>query len=170
MELASNSVLMVEWAATNGSCQCLCLQGESHLPLISPGDAPRSASGSDSGSFQITASVLGLGACEILHVSFKSEVSVSYSLLAFQYIRPGGLQCQIFWRFIFSGQDPQAGDPDVELRLLAPWGELLQLWSSYFFVGCLLWGVSLGYTVFLPSYISCCGSFFVSLVVENLFC
>ena len=66
------------------------------MPLISPGDAPRSASGSDSGSFQITASVLGLGACEILHVSFKSEVSVSYSLLAFQYIRPGGLQCQIF--------------------------------------------------------------------------
>lgn len=61
MGLASTSVLMVEEAPQYGLCQCLYLQGEVQLPPDSLGGSPRSASGSDSGSFHINASVLGPG-------------------------------------------------------------------------------------------------------------
>ena len=61
----------------NGTCQCLCFQGELQLLLASSGDPPRSANESDLGSFQMTASVLGPRGCEILCVPFKSGVSVS---------------------------------------------------------------------------------------------
>ena len=44
------------------------------LPLASLGGSPRSTAGSDPGSFQIIASALGPGACEILYAPFKSEV------------------------------------------------------------------------------------------------
>lgn len=83
----------------------------------SPGDSPRSADGSDLGSFQIAASVLGPGTCEILCATFKSGVSISHS--------PAGLQSQMFQELIFPGQDPQAEDPDMELKVLASWGEFL---------------------------------------------
>ena len=39
----------------------------------SPGDSPRPAGRSDSGSYQVTTSVSGPGACEILYEPFKSE-------------------------------------------------------------------------------------------------
>ena len=74
MALASTSVLVVGWAPQNGCCQHLCPQSEPQLPPASPGGSPRLASGSDSGSFQITASALGPGACEILCAPFKSGV------------------------------------------------------------------------------------------------
>ena len=50
------------------------------LPVL-PEDSPRSAGRSDSGSFQIIPSALGTRICEILHVSFKSRVSISHSPL-----------------------------------------------------------------------------------------
>ena len=40
-------------------------QGEMQLPPASLGDSPSSADGSDRGSFQMTASALSLGMCEI---------------------------------------------------------------------------------------------------------
>ena len=45
----------------NGCCQCLYPQGELQLPPVSP----RSVGRSDLESFQITASALGHGSCEI---------------------------------------------------------------------------------------------------------
>ena len=101
----STNVLMVE-ALKNGFCQCLYPQGESQLPPASLGSSPRSASGSDPGSFQITVSALGLGVCEILCAPFKSGVCISYSPLALLKVSFTGLQSQVFWELIFPVQDP----------------------------------------------------------------
>ena len=95
------------------------------MPAASLGDSTGSAGGSDPTSFQITASALGLGVCEILCVPFKSGVSISHSLLALLKVSPTGLQSQTFWGLVFSVQDPRAGEPDVGLEPLAPWGEPL---------------------------------------------
>ena len=59
MALASTSVLMVKQSPPYGCCQCLCPQVVPQLMPTSPGGCPRLASGSDPGSFQVTASVLG---------------------------------------------------------------------------------------------------------------
>ena len=75
MALASTSFHVVDPAPQNGFHQCLYPQGELQLPPASLGASPRSASGSDPGSFQITASALGLGACEILCAPFKNGIS-----------------------------------------------------------------------------------------------
>ena len=97
MVLLSTSVLMVEWAPQNDCHQCLCPQGESKMPPASPGGSPRSASGSGLGSFQITASALGLRASEILHAPPRNGVSVSYNPPAFLYTIPAGLQIKTLW-------------------------------------------------------------------------
>ena len=47
------------------------------------------------GSYQITALALGPRVCEILYVSFKSEVSISPSLVGLLKLRPTGPQSQI---------------------------------------------------------------------------
>ena len=96
MAFASTSVLMVEQAPQNGCHQCLCPQSELQSPPVSPGASPTSAGGSDPGSFQITASALGPGVCEILCSHFKSGVSLSHSLLALLKVSPIGLQSQTF--------------------------------------------------------------------------
>ena len=73
---ASTTVLVVEWAPTNGCHQHL-------YPQVAPaflGGSLRSVSWSDSGSFEMTASVLGLRTCDILHMSCKNRVSVSITL------------------------------------------------------------------------------------------
>ena len=57
-------------------------------PPASAGGSPRSAGGSDTGSFQTAASALGPRACEILCGPFESGVSVSHSHLALQKVRP----------------------------------------------------------------------------------
>lgn len=88
MVLPSTSVITVDWAPQNGCCQSLHYQGESHLPPDSPGGFQRSSSGSGPGSFQAIVSALGLGACEILYMHFKSEVSILYRPLALSYISP----------------------------------------------------------------------------------
>lgn len=46
--------------------------------------------------------------------------SVSYSPQAHSYASLTGFQCQAFWGLVFTVQAPQSGDPDVELRPLAP--------------------------------------------------
>ena len=52
----------------------ITLPGGSQLPPASLGGCSRSASGSGPGSFQITTSTLGSGACEILCAPFKTAV------------------------------------------------------------------------------------------------
>lgn len=71
MALASTNILGVEQAP-----QCLCPQGVVTGTSCLSG-RPRSASRFDPGFFQITALVLGIGAFEILCVSFKIVVSIS---------------------------------------------------------------------------------------------
>ena len=60
--------------------QCLCPRASCGC-LPSPGDSLGSAGRSDPGSFQITASALGPGACEILCTPFTSGLSISHSPL-----------------------------------------------------------------------------------------
>ena len=102
MVLASSSVLIVEWAPQNGYRQHLCPQGESQFPLASLGGSLKS-SGSDPGSFQITAFALGLRSCEILCVPFESGsllfpttlwLSWKQAPLAFKTRCSGGLSYQ----------------------------------------------------------------------------
>lgn len=49
--------------------------------VVEVGAPPKSAQGSDLGSVQVTSSVLGLGACETLRVSFKNSAFVSHTPL-----------------------------------------------------------------------------------------
>ena len=126
MVLASTSVLVVKQAPHNDCCQCLCPQGGSQLPPVSPGGSPRSASGSDPGSFQIPASVLGLEPVRFcVHpLRVKSlfpialQLSWTQALLAFKARCSGGSSSQ--W-------EPWARGPDLGLGPLAPRGEPLQL-------------------------------------------
>lgn len=97
------------------------------MPSTSLEDSSRSVSVSDADFFQIIASVLGLRACEILHVPFKSGVSVSYGLVALLYASSAGLQDQMFWGLVSLVQDSWAGKTDVRLGPITPWEELLQL-------------------------------------------
>ena len=91
------------------------------LPVF-PEDSPRSAGRSDPGSFQIIPSALGTRTYEILHVSFKSRVSVSHrDSSGTPQASPIALQSQMFWELIFLAQDPQVGKPKVEFRSLSPW-------------------------------------------------
>ena len=79
--------------------QCLCPYRASQLPPASMEGSQRSANGSDVGSFQSTGSALGFVACEILLLSSKGGVSISYSppaLLRF-YKLCAGLQCWGVW-------------------------------------------------------------------------
>lgn len=106
MALTSTSVLLVEGVPPNGFCQHLCPQSISPLLSASLGGTVRSTSVSDPGPFQCIASVLGLGACEILCETFKSGISVSLSPPALLNISSAGVQSQTFWKFIFPVPDP----------------------------------------------------------------
>ena len=92
MVFASSSVLMVEGAPPSGGAR-VCAQDELQLPPASPRDSPRSAGGSDPGSFEITASALGPGAGETLHVCCKSE---SLFPTALPKLSSMGFQSQMF--------------------------------------------------------------------------
>lgn len=100
---------MVTGAPQNGFHQHLCPQGELHLPPISLEGSPRSASGSETGPFQITAYALVLGACVIFHASFYESSLFPMALL---FASPADLQSQTF---IFPMQEH-----DMGLKLLSP--------------------------------------------------
>ena len=97
MVFASSGLSTIEWDSKNGCCQHLCPQGEFPLPAASIGGSSRSASGSDPDTFQNPASAMGLRACEILCIPFKSRVFVSCSLLALPNINPAGFQSQMLF-------------------------------------------------------------------------
>ena len=69
---------------------------EAQLLLASLRGSLRSVSGSEPGTFQTTAYVLELRACEFLCVPFKTGVSISYNLLALPNISSTGFQSQMF--------------------------------------------------------------------------
>ena len=114
-------------SSQNGCRQCLCPWGELQLPPASLGGSPGSVGGSDPGSFQITASSLCLGGCEILCAPFKSGDSISYSPLALPKVSPVGLQSEKFQGLILPVQEPWTGEHNVGPGPLAPWREPLQL-------------------------------------------
>lgn len=95
--------------------------GEFQLPPL--GGSSKPSRGSDPSFFQTSASVLGLGACKILCYTLLRAGSLSPT-------GPAGLQSQTLWVLIFPVQDPQAGESDVGLRSLTPWGAPLQVLSS----------------------------------------
>lgn len=111
MSLASTSILMVEQAPPFGCCQYLCPQVVSQLIPSSPGGSARLASVSDSGSCQVTASVLGEHVRFDMH-PLRAE-SLSYSLLAVLYTSPADLRSYVFWGLVFPVQNLCAGDPCV---------------------------------------------------------
>ena len=124
MPFSSTGVITVEWDPKNGYCQCLHPPSKSQLLSASLQGFPRSASGSDPGFFF---KVLPLF-WDSEHVRFCTHpVRVEfliYSLPTLPNFSPAGLQSQTFWGLIFLVQDPWAGKPNVELRLLAPWEDL----------------------------------------------
>ena len=65
-------------------------------------------------------------------------------------------------------QDPQAGEPNMGLRPLIPWGKTSAIVIILPFRGCPPRCAGLDYTMTLPLYLSSCGSSFTSLVVEDL--
>ena len=126
MALANTNAHVVEGTPKNGCRQCLCPQGELQLLPASLEDSPRSAGRSNPGFYQMTAFALGPGACEILCVPFKNEVSLSPSPLGLLKVNLTGLQSKMLWRLVFLMQDPWAGEPDVGLRPHSALGEPLQ--------------------------------------------
>ena len=78
------------------------------------------------GPFQITA-FAWVVECVIFYVNPLRVECISYSHLTLLEVSHTGLQSQTFWRFTFLVQDSQAGEPNMELGLLAYWGEPLQL-------------------------------------------
>ena len=103
MSLVSIRVLVAVGDPQYG-CHRVYVPRVSSTCLLPLGGSPRSAS--DIYFFQIIASVLDLGVCEVFLAPFKSRVSVSYNPLAFLNESPTGFQSQTFWWLIFSMQDP----------------------------------------------------------------
>ena len=82
--------------------------------------------------------------------------------------KPTSLQRQTFWELIFQVQDPQAGEPDVGSDSLLLEENLCScnypcLWVAHPVV----WILTIPHLC--SSYLSRWGSFFISLVVEDLF-
>ena len=127
MATVSTCVLVVEWANQNGCRKCLCCQGKSHLPPASLGCSPRSANGLTQVPFKL------------VHLFWDSEyVSFCAHPLRVDSLFPTALwlSCMQAWLafkgliFLLNPLPPKTGEINVELRLLAPWGEPLQLWLS----------------------------------------
>ena len=102
------------------------------MPPLAWRGSPRSVSGSDPGSFQITVSVLDFRTGKILHTPFKRGVSSSPPALL--YASPTCLHSQTFRGLVVLVQDLQAGDPDVGLRPFSPMHLRL---PSHLWVSCL---------------------------------
>ena len=111
--------------------------------------------------------VLGACVCGILCASFKSEVSISPSSVGLLQLTCTGLQSQMLWGLVFL-QEPRAGEADVGLRTLTPVGGPLQYDFSPVsgLPNQVVWDVISRVCPFCQSH---CGSFFMSLAVENLF-
>lgn len=112
--LKSASLWCVGLPKTSSASMCV---PRGQFPLASclsrTGGSLRSASGSESGSFQLTASAWSLRACGILCTPLRDRVSVPYSLTALPYMSPTGLQSQMGWALWV--HESWAGIPSVRL-------------------------------------------------------
>lgn len=79
------------------------------MPLAFSKSSPKPASGSDSDSFQITASVLNLGACASLDATFESRIYVAYSCLDLLNVNLADFQSQAFYLLTFLVPEPRRG-------------------------------------------------------------
>jgi len=157
-----------------GFQKCLLLMFPFPVSSCLLGGSLSSESGSDPGSFDTTASLLGLKAHEILHTLFKSRLSISCS----------SPQCKPCWfskpdilrsKFLFQnpGSPIWSLDPlllgddlcDSDYHLGVIWGSPTSIWGSPT-PG--VWVLTI--RRLYPSYPSCRDSFFISLVVENILC
>ena len=106
---------------------------------------------------------------EILCAFFNTGFFISHNPLSLLKVSPAGLQRQTSWGLALLEQDPRAGEPAVGLRPCPPWGEVLHglLFSCLWIAHPGLWVLTILH--YFPSCPSCCDSFFISLVVEELF-
>ena len=118
---------------------------------------------------KITASSLGPAACEILCTPFKNGLSISHSPLGLLKVSSTGLQSQTFWGL---SSQYKTRRPGSLMWGLDPLFLRENLCNCNYppFVGCPS-GVWVLTILHLHSfYLSCCGSFFIFLVGEDLFC
>ena len=138
-----------------------CLSGRQYC-------SPRLAGRSDLYFFQMTVFPLSPGTCEILYVPFKNEISISLSSLGLWKLSTTGLQSQVLWGLLFPVQDPWVREHNVRLRPLLLGGLLP---CNYTLVcGSPIqgfWNLIIPWLCF--SYLSHCGSSFMSLVVDYFF-
>lgn len=52
--------------------------------------------------------------------------SLSHSPLGVPSVSPTGLESRVFWGLVLLAQESQAGEPDMGIRPLTSWAELLQ--------------------------------------------
>ena len=145
-------------------------RGSPSCLLPSLGGSPRWINVSNPGSFQISASALSLAACEILCVLFKSQVSIllqPFSSLVHKPCCPSKLDSMGAHLRSAACQDwgPPCGD-----WIPHSLGRISEIVIIFPLVVCLTGVRVLTILQLYPSYPSYCGSFFISLVVENLFC
>ena len=83
---------------------------------------------------------------------------------------PTGFQIPAFWKLIFLAKNPQSVEPTVGLWSLILWRDPLQLWLSSHLWGAypMVWALII--LCFNSSSSSHHTSFFIPLLVENLFC
>ena len=110
------------------------------------------------GCLKVTASALCLGSCEVLYVPFRSRVFVSYSPWLSCVQTPLALKLHVLEAHL-----PGSGVPKVELGPLL--GEKSTIVIILLLVGCPSGGMVLD--LIMPSYPSCCGSFFIPSVVDS---
>ena len=111
----------------------------------------RTASRSDPGSCQIAALVMDTSVYEILGAPFKVEVSISPNPVGFPKLGPLAFKSKCSGVLFSQCRSPMWGS------------ELSYLWVAYPWI----WDLIISQVH--SSYLSHCGSFFVSLVVEDLF-
>lgn len=125
----------------------------------------RSAGGSDLDYFQINASSLGLGSCEILCASFNSAVSISHSSLALPKVSSPGLQRQMFGELILLRHVPELQSPRWDPDPCSLWR--ICICNHALLADHLTGGMGLDYTVSL--FLTIKELWYISLVID-LFC
>ena len=117
---ASDSVTEVEKAPPNGYHQHLSPQEESQLCPACLRSSPRSASGSETSSFQSTSSGLGLRACETLCEPLRVE-AVFYRSPALPYTSSvASLKSRDILEVCLPVEGSHTGEPNLGLELLIP--------------------------------------------------
>ena len=151
-------------SSLSGCHQCLCPRASSSCPLLLQETLQDQQVVLTQSPF-----IWLLLPCEIVSAFFNSGVFISHNPLSLLKVSPAGLQSQTFWGLALLRQDPGLGSLLWGSGPFPPWGEVLQ-WSLFSH----LWIAQPGLWVLtvlrqFPSCPSCCDSFFISLVAEELF-